>query len=80
MFHVYIIRSESHPEQSYVGFTRDLKERLTTHNEGGSKHTAKFVPWRLEFYCAFRHEEKALAFEWYLKSHSGKAFTNKRLL
>ena len=80
MFYVYIIRSESHPEQTYVGFTRVLKARLTTHNAGGSQHTAKFVPWRVEFYCAFLQEEKALAFERYLKSHSGKAFGNKRLI
>ena len=80
MFYVYIIRSESRSGQTYVGFTTDLKQRLAKHNAGGSPHTAKFAPWRLEFYCAFQREEKALAFERYLKSHSGKAFANKRLL
>ena len=80
MFYVYIIRSETHPDQTYVGFTEDLRQRLTTHNQGGSPHTAKFTPWQLEFYCAFRSKAKALAFERYLKSHSGKAFASKRLL
>jgi putative endonuclease len=80
MFYVYIIRSETHSDQTYVGFTEDLRQRLTTHNQGGSQHTAKFIPWRLEFYCAFRLKAKALAFEGYLKSHSGKAFASKRLV
>ena len=80
MVYVYIIRSRPNPDQTYVGFTGDLKSRITTHNQGGSPHTRKYLPWRLEFYCAFPDEMKARAFERYLKSHSGKAFANKRLL
>ena len=80
MFYVYIIRSETHPDQTYVGFTEDLRQRLATHNQSGSPHIAKFAPWQLEFYCAFKQKGKAPAFERYLKSHSGKAFAGKRLL
>jgi predicted GIY-YIG superfamily endonuclease len=80
VFYVYIIRSQNQPDQTYVGFTRDLKQRLLTHNQDRSPHTAKFSPWRIEFYCAFKQEDKAPAFERYLKSHSGKAFASKRLL
>lgn len=80
MFYVYILRSEFNPRQTYVGFTKDLKPRIATHNAGGSPYTRKFLPWRLEFYCAFPNERKARAFEAYLKSHSGHAFANKRLL
>jgi putative endonuclease len=80
MFYVYIIRSVNRPDQTYVGFTRDLKQRLLTHNQDRSLHTANFSPWQIEFYGAFKQKDKALAFESYLKSHSGKAFTSKRLL
>jgi len=80
MFYVYILRSEIAQEQTYVGFTEDLKARLAKHNEGGSPHTAKYKPWRVIFYSAFHDKEKALDFEKYLKSHSGKAFANKRLI
>ena len=76
----YHIRSVNRPDQTYIGFTRDLKQRLLVHNQGRSPHTAKFSPWQIEFYCAFKQEDKALAFERYLKSHSGKAFASKRLL
>nr|WP_283809955.1 GIY-YIG nuclease family protein [Bradyrhizobium forestalis] len=40
---------------------------------------AKFKPWKLVWYCAFPDKMKALAFETYLKSHSGRAFSKKRL-
>jgi putative endonuclease len=79
MWYVYIIRSIDFPEQEYVGATADLKRRLPEHNAGKSTHTAKFKPWQLVWYCAFPDKYKALEFEKYLKSHSGRAFAKKRL-
>ncbi|MFZ5835633.1 MAG: GIY-YIG nuclease family protein [Pseudomonadota bacterium] len=78
MHYVYLIRSISHPEQKYAGITTDLKKRLTDHNSGQSKHTAKFIPWELVTYHAFQDKYKAYEFEKYLKTGSGKAFANKR--
>ena len=78
MHYVYLLRSISNPDQTYIGFTEDLKTRLAAHNHGQSSHTAKFKPWELIIYLAFRDRSKALSFEKYLKSHSGKAFANKR--
>jgi hypothetical protein len=51
----------------------------TSSAAGKSAHTAKFKPWKLVWYCAFPDKLKALAFEKYLKSHSGRAFSKKRL-
>ena len=79
MYYVYLLRSIKHPNQIYIGYTKDLKKRFASHNNGQSPHTSKFKPWELVFYTAFRDREKALSFEKYLKSHSGKAFANKRL-
>lgn len=79
MYYVYLLRSISHPEQRYVGFTADLSKRLGSHNSGGSIHTAKYKPWELIMYCAFKNERTARGFEHYLKSGSGCAFANKRL-
>jgi putative endonuclease len=79
MRYVYIIRSISFPEQEYIGATSDLKRRLTDRNAGKSRHTAKFKPWVLVWYYAFPDKYKALEFEKYLKSHSGRAFAKKRL-
>jgi putative endonuclease len=79
MWYVYIIRSVNFPDQEYTGATADLKRRIPDHNAGKSTHTAKFKPWKLIWYCAFPDKYKALAFEKYLKSHSGRAFAKKRL-
>ena len=79
MWYVYILRSINNPDQEYIGATANLKQRLPEHNAGKSTHTAKFKPWELIWYCAFRDKYKALEFEKYLKSHSGRAFANKRL-
>jgi len=80
MHYVYIIKSINFPDQVYVGHTQDLKKRLSNHNCGTTPHTSKYKPWELVVYLAFKHEEKAVEFEKYLKSHSGRAFSEKRLL
>lgn len=79
MWYVYILRSVNHPDQEYTGATEDLRARLGAHNAGQSKHTAKFKPWDLRWYCAFPDKHRAMEFEAYLKSHSGRAFAKKRL-
>lgn len=78
MYYVYLLRSTSSPSQTYIGFSTDLRKRLASHNAGGSKHTAKYIPWKLVTYLAFSEEAAARAFEAYLKSGSGQAFARKR--
>jgi predicted GIY-YIG superfamily endonuclease len=80
MWYAYILQSVEHPDQQYTGATSDLRQRLADHNAGKSPHTAKYRPWVVAFYAAFPEKQKALAFETYLKSHSGRAFAKKRLL
>ncbi len=77
-YYVYHIRSIEYPHQIYIGYTTDLKSRLQKHNEGGSVHTATYRPWSLVMYHVFVDEQKAIAFEKYLKSGSGNAFAKKR--
>ncbi len=79
MYYVYIIVSRIN-NQTYVGYTTNLKKRMITHNSGGSLHTAKYKPWELVMYLAFSSKSQALAFEKYLKTGSGKAFSAKRFL
>ena len=79
MHYVYLLQSESHPAQQYVGLTSDLQERLAKHNGGAVSHTSKFTPWKLQTYVAFSSREQAVTFELYLKSGSGRAFANRHL-
>jgi predicted GIY-YIG superfamily endonuclease len=80
MKYVYILESINSPTQTYIGLADDLRKRLAAHNAGQARHTRKFKPWRLVIYVAFSDENKAVAFERYLKSSSGRAFAKKRLL
>ena len=77
MYYTYRLRSLSFPRQSYIGSTSDLKRRLAEHNSGKCYHTAKFMPWEVDFYCAFTTEVKAQAFERYLKTGSGHEFARR---
>ena len=79
MNYVYFLQSINFPNETYIGLTDDLRTRLKAHNAGQALHTRKFKPWRLLTYIAFSNKEKAVAFERYLKSASGRAFAKKRL-
>lgn len=77
---MYLIKSVNFPEKLYVGYTINLKQRFATHNCGGSLYTSKYKPWELVMYLGFVNKTKAAEFEKYLKSQSGRAFIQKRLM
>lgn len=80
MFHyVYILVSQHDPDRHYVGSTENLEYRLACHNSGTVSHTRKFMPWQIETAVAFRDKSKAIAFERYLKSGSGREFARRHL-
>ena len=80
MHYVYLIESVYDRARHYVGQTSNLKARLAEHNAGKSIHTQRFKPWNLVCYLGFADEKKAIAFEKYLKSGSGKTFLHRHLL
>ena len=77
--YVYVLVSEVEADRHYVGVTDDLEGRLRHHNSGACRHSAKYRPWRIETCIAFRDSGKALAFESYLKSGSGREFAHRHL-
>jgi len=79
MYYVYLIESVGTPNRHYVGFTEDLRRRLTEHNEGKLPSTSPYRPWQVRTYLGFSAKKQALQFEKYLKSGSGHAFAKKHL-
>jgi len=77
-FYVCILHSENNEEHFYVGFTEDLQTRLKSHNAGQVPDSAKLRPWRIKTAIAFNERRRAIEFERYLKSASGRAFAKKR--
>lgn len=78
-YYVYIIQSLACPDKYYSGHTENLNDRLKYHNLGRCKYTSKYIPWKIKTAIAFTNRGKALKFERYLKSQSGRAFAKKRL-
>jgi predicted GIY-YIG superfamily endonuclease len=74
---VYVLKHVAHPPRFYVGVTSEVRERLEDHNAGRCPHTARYRPWRLHVAIEFSDEERALKFERYLKSGSGRAFAKR---
>lgn len=53
MFYTYILRSEADPGRHYIGWTDDLRRRLSEHNAGKCRHSSKHAPWEIQAYFAF---------------------------
>ena len=78
MYYVYILKCGD--GDYYKGWTRDIRERFNRHINGRVPATVARLPLELVFYCAFIDKYKAIEFENYLKSGSGRAFMRKRLV
>jgi len=78
MKHVYVLESIPFPAHHYVGITGNLPKRLESHDSRElPQHTRRFAPWRLKVVLSFSEDEKAGAFERYLKTGSGRAFAKR---
>jgi len=78
LFYVYILQSEKDRERYYVGLTADPESRLSDHNLGKCVAAREYRPWKIKNIIGFDDKQKALAFERYLKSGSGRAFAKRR--
>lgn len=78
MFYVYVLRSES-DHGLYIGFSADLRRRMSEHQQGLAFATSFRGFWRLIYYEAYVEQDDALGRERYLKSGSGRGFLRKQL-
>jgi predicted GIY-YIG superfamily endonuclease len=79
MMWVYLLQSQLYPAQRYIGQTVDLYRRLEAHNAGECTSSSPYRPWRIIVAILFEADRRAIEFEKYLKSGSGRAFANSRL-
>jgi len=78
MFCVYILESNK-DKDLYIGFTTNLKRRLTEHNTGKNKSTKPYIPWKC-IYCEYSvNEEDARRREKYFKTSQGRRFLRRRI-
>ena len=70
MYYFYILRSLKN-KKLYLGYTPDLKRRLTSHNNGKNMATKAHTPYELIYYSAFKSKKDALECEKYFKTTAG---------
>ena len=75
---VYILKCAN--DSYYVGCTKNLKDRIDRHSKGQIQSTKNRLPVAIVHLSIFQDRFKAFNFEKYLKSGSGRAFMNKRLV
>jgi putative endonuclease len=82
IYYVYILQSLV-DNKLYTGMTKNVNERFIEHELKKSKYTSKQEHLVLIYYSVFigkESKEKAILFEKYLKSGSGRAFAKKHLI
>ena len=78
MYYTYVLQSIK-DNMLYIGFSKDLKQRLELHHKGYVESTKERCPLELIYYEACIEKADAIKREKYLKSYHGKMFLKKRL-
>ena len=78
MFYVYLLHSIS-DNRFYIGFSTDLRKRVSEHKRGASFATKSRGPWKLIYYEAYTEREDAEGREKYLKSGAGRRLLRSQL-
>jgi putative endonuclease len=78
MFFVYVLYSHN-DHGLYIGYTADLKRRLSEHERGESKATSYRLPIFLAYYEAYLCHEDAEGRERFLKSGAGRRYLRKQM-
>ncbi|UKN02391.1 GIY-YIG nuclease family protein [Paracrocinitomix mangrovi] len=78
MHYVYLLQCAN--GSIYTGCTNNLENRLKRHERGEVHYTSDKLPVEVITYICFKDKYKAYQFEKYLKSGSGIAFRQKRLV
>ena len=74
---VDVLRNADPNPSFYVGLSSDVDARLADHNLGRCPHPASRRPWQPHGVIEFSDEDRAIRFECYLKSGSGRAFAKR---
>jgi putative endonuclease len=78
MFYTYVLKSLK-DNNLYVGFSKDLKNRLNEHNKGLVPATKNRRPLKIVYYEACLNYNKAVEREKSLKTGFGKAYLKRRI-
>lgn len=66
-YYVYMLKSNDQKSKTYVGWTNNLKRRLSSHNSGMGAKSTRGKIWHLIYREAFNSKKDAMRREYFLK-------------
>ena len=70
-----MLKSKTTKSVTYVGYTKDLKKRLSLHNSGKGAKFTRGRKWKLIYKEYFKSKSKAISREYYIKKN--RSYRNK---
>ena len=74
-YHVYMLISLSRKPVTYVGYTNNLKRRITLHNRSKGAKFTRGRKWKLIYTEKYSSKKEAISREYYIKNN--RTFRNK---
>ncbi len=68
-YYVYMLKSKGLKPVTYVGYTKDIKKRITLHNSGKGAKFTRGRSWKLIYKEIFKSKSKAISREYYIKKN-----------
>ena len=68
-FYVYMLKSLNSKPVTYVGYTNDIKKRLSLHNKGKGAKFTRGRKWKLIYKEKLSSKNKAISREYYIKKN-----------
>ena len=68
-FYVYMLKSKCTKSVTYVGYTKNLKNRIKLHNNGKGAKFTRGRKWILIYKEKFKSKSKAISREYYIKNN-----------
>ena len=68
-YYVYMLKSKGYKPVTYVGYTKNLKQRLIQHNSGKGAKFTRGRTWKLIYKENVKSKSKAISREYYIKKN-----------
>ena len=68
-YYVYMLKLISKKSITYVGYTKDIKKRISLHNSGKGAKFTRGRRWKLIYKEKYLSKTKAISREYYIKKN-----------
>ena len=68
-FYVYMLKSTGIKKITYIGYTNNLKKRISLHNSGKGAKFTRGRKWKLIYKEKYKSKKEAISREYYIKKN-----------